>query len=89
MRKNPLRVLLNKLRWDPRFEESKVRIYYLHRTEEGEEFRILTLSEVEDLGSNFMILGDTMIPYHRIIRVEYGGRTLYLKASRSQGSREP
>ncbi len=89
MRRNPLRLLLNKLRWDPRFREDEVKIYYLHRTEEGEEYRILLLSEVRDLGSDFMILDGAMIPYHRVVRVEYKGKTLYLRTSRSPGSHGP
>jgi uncharacterized protein (UPF0248 family) len=73
VRKNPLQEIINRIIW----EKGDARIKYIDRKGE-ERIRSMDPGEIEKAGSSFIILRDgTMIPYHRLVLVEYRGKILY------------
>ena len=70
--------LLNKLKWDKKYEFSKVKIYYVSRGD-ANNIAILQGNEIKNLGKMFIETTKTFIPYHRIIKIEYEGKVIYEK----------
>jgi len=55
----------------------KCTIYYLHRGAPGDT-KVASGSAISRLGHSFFTLaGETEIPYHRILRIEYDGAVVY------------
>lgn len=75
------RDVLNKLKWGGGdFQGAKVTI--LHRGAPSDR-RVIAGSDILELGRGFMRVvspeGEVEIPYHRILRIEAGGRVLWEK----------
>lgn len=73
------RDVLNRLKWDTKeLENSKVTI--LHRGAPGDR-RVIEGNEIRELGKGFMGVssprGDVEIPYHRVLKIEVGGQTVW------------
>jgi len=75
-----IRNLLNKCRWDPNMPpEYKIRIEYKD-SEIEEGVAITTLAAVSDISfANVTLLGDTIVPFHRIQKVTVDGKVLWSK----------
>jgi len=72
-----VRDLLNRLKWDNSFDFSKVRVIYADRMTGTSEF---SGEEIEDVGHKFIFLvGDVMIPIHRVVEIKYSEKTLWRK----------
>jgi hypothetical protein len=56
----------------------KCEIEVLHRG--APRNRIIIRGSDISLGRSFFTFGETMIPYHRILRVRYDGRTVFSRA---------
>ena len=75
MPKNPLRELLNRMRHDKAFDDSLCEVVYENfDSPGGEAVAKLHLCEIEPKNITY---GDSIIPYHRIIRVVYGKTVIY------------
>ncbi len=70
------RSLLNELKWHEGYDFDKVRIWYTSRGSENDT-AFVTGSEVEELEKHFFKTKDGMIPYHRITKIEYGGKVVF------------
>lgn len=69
------REVLNELKW--RYGAlAEARITYIHRGAPGDVLTI-TGADITELGRSFFQNGDTSIPYHRIVSIEWRGRTLF------------
>ena len=74
-----IRDILNRLKWDPRFDFRDVEVVYVDRVA-GKGYSSLSGEEIEDVGHKFIFLiGDVMIPMHRVVEVKYKGRTVWSK----------
>jgi hypothetical protein len=77
-RRHP-REILNEIKWRG-LDMERCEIEVLHR---GAPKDRITLKGSEiSLGRSFFARGETMIPYHRILRIWYDGRTVYSRAAR-------
>jgi len=70
--------LLNKLKWDKKYDFSKVKIYYVSRGD-ANNIAVLQGNEIKNLGKMFIETTKIFIPYHRIIKIEYEGKVIYEK----------
>lgn len=73
------RDVLNRLKWyEKKLERASVTI--IHRGAPGDQ-RELRGADIRDLGKGFMCVnapeGEVEIPYHRIIKIEVDGKTVW------------
>ena len=72
------RDIFNEIKW--RFDLSKCKIYYIHRGAPG-NMKIVEGSMIKGIGRSFLVFHGTMedayIPYHRIIRIDHEGKTVF------------
>ena len=74
--------LLLRLRYDPRFEFSKIRVEFINRGAAGDRSEIHgdSIIKLEAFGMEIESeQGSTLIPYHRIRRITYKGSTMWMK----------
>jgi Uncharacterized protein conserved in archaea len=71
------RPILNEIKWRG-LDMDKCEIEVLHRG--APRNRIIIRGSDISLGRSFFTFGETMIPYHRILRVRYDGRTVFSRA---------
>jgi hypothetical protein len=75
--RNNVRSILNELKWCKEYDFEKVEIIYLHRGAPG-NIKELKGSEIAEIGRSFITTKeDTMIPYHRVLKITYNGKTLF------------
>ena len=72
--------ILNEIKWRG-LDMEKCEIDVLHRG--ATDDRITIRGSEISLGRSFFTFGGTMIPYHRILRIRYDGRTVFSRAMRS------
>ena len=73
-----VRQLLNKLRWHPDYDFNGVKIWYISRGKRG-DIDFIIGSEIKSMGNIFIETENAMIPYHRIMKIEYNGNTIFEK----------
>jgi len=79
LKEKSIRDVLNRLKWDPRFDFEEVEVVYIDRVS-GSGYSSVWGWEIEDVGHKFLfVLGDTMIPIHRIVEVKYRGKAIWSK----------
>ena len=69
------REVLNEIKWHHN-ALAEVEVAYIHRGVPGD---VMTMSgaDITALGHSFFEVGDTSIPYHRIVAITLRGETLY------------
>ena len=71
--------ILNMVLWPPRMNINPAKISYIHRGAPG-NLKTIKGSFIDRLENGFLILNDgTQIPFHRIIKIEYNDKTLYIR----------
>ncbi len=74
------RDILNEIKW--RFDLRRCKVYYIHRGVPG-DIKTVEGSSVMKIERSFLVLEgavqDVYIPYHRIVRIDYDGITVYLR----------
>ncbi|WP_457741834.1 DUF504 domain-containing protein [Thermococcus sp.] len=81
MRKGSLKEVLAKIKYDPREDEGEYYIIIEHRGAYGNEKKIPV--EMIELGRGYFFIGETQIPYHRVIRVvRKDGKVVWKRHSR-------
>ena len=70
------RHILNEIKWRG-LDMERCEIDVLHRGAAGDRITIRG-SEIT-LGRSFFTIGETMRPYHRILRIRYEGRTVFMR----------
>ena len=78
------REVLNRLRWTEGESLDDAVIWYVHRGAPGDNLRISGRS-VRSLGRVFFETADASIPYHRVLRIDYRGETLFEKDAKARG----
>ena len=74
---------MNRLKWTEGDSLDEAVIWYIHRGAPGDYLGI-SGSSIRALGRGFFETEDAMIPYHRILRIDYRGRTLFEKDARAR-----
>ncbi len=70
--------ILNMILWHPKMRIDQAKISYIHRGAPG-NLKTIKGSFVDRLENGFLILNDgTQIPFHRIIKIEYNDKILYI-----------
>lgn len=80
------REVLNRLKWAEGESLDEAIIWYIHRGAPGDNIRI-SGSSVLSLGRIFFETSEASIPYHRVLRIDYRGDTLFEKDSRTKALR--
>jgi uncharacterized protein (UPF0248 family) len=72
------RDVLTRLRWKEGESLAEATIWYVHR---GAPDDVLKISgkDITSLGRGFFDTIDATIPYHRILRIDYRGETIFLR----------
>lgn len=76
------RDVLNRLKWSEGESLDDAEIWYVHRGAPGDRLMVKG-SYVKSLGSLFFETEEASVPYHRILRIDYRGRTLFEKDPRA------
>ncbi|MEW6069292.1 MAG: RNA repair domain-containing protein [Candidatus Thermoplasmatota archaeon] len=66
---------MSKFKWTGK-DFSKVEIWYLHRGAKNDT-KIISGSEILQLGKSFFELSEASIPYHRIRKIFYDGELVW------------
>ena len=75
IRKNP-RLILNKIKWTKEFDLKKITIYYLHRGANDNK-KIVYGIHLKSIEKSFIETNTSSIPYHRILKIEYGNKVIF------------
>lgn len=78
------REVLNKLKWTEGESLSDAVIWYVHRGAPGDVMRI-SGADIRGLRPGFFETSEATIPFHRILRIDYRGKTLFEKDARARG----
>ncbi len=71
-----VRKTLNEYKWRPDTDFSKIVVYYIDRLA-PEGYAVLHGSDIVDMGDMFIFTREGMIPYHRVIKIEYDGKVIW------------
>ncbi len=75
MRRSNAREMLNKLKWDPRYDFSEVVVAYVDRFRGVVEIKA---EEIESIGHKFLYFKDgKTIPQHRIVEIRHKGEVVW------------
>ncbi len=78
MRRYSTRDVLNRLKWHPDYDFSKVVVVYIDRPKGFSRF---SGDEVEEIGHKFVWLrSGAAIPMHRIVEIRYGEEVVWRKS---------
>lgn len=69
-----VRDILNEIKWTKDLE--KVKIWYIHRGALNNT-KIISGIEITGIGRSFLETTKATIPYHRIIKILYGEKTVF------------
>lgn len=72
---------IDRLRWDPGFSGRCATVWFEDRSSESGE-ACLSLSDIRFFSASFFGVDDANIPYHRVFRVESGGRAIFDRPAR-------
>jgi len=75
------REVLTRLRWKEGEDLGEATVWYIHRGAPGDLMSI-SGGDILDLGRSFFETGEAMIPYHRVVRIEYRGEVIFEKPAR-------
>jgi uncharacterized protein (UPF0248 family) len=75
IRNNP-RIILNKIRWDNKFDIKKIIITYLHRGAYQNK-KIIPGKDIKSIQKSFIETENSMIPYHRIQLIKYDDKIIF------------
>jgi len=72
------REVLNRLRWTEGESMEEAVVWYIHRGAPGDLMSVEG-KDIVKLDKGFFETRDASIPYHRIVRIEYRGSTIFEK----------
>lgn len=72
------RELLNEYKWRSEFDFLQISITYIHRGAPDDTITI-TAEEIQQLGRSFFSTTSAEIPYHRIIRIDYKNKPVWIR----------
>ena len=75
---------MNRLKWTAGEALDEATLWYIHRGAPGDYLKIRG-SSIHSLGRGFFETEEASIPYHRILRIDYRGKTIFEKDARAKG----
>jgi len=72
-----IRGLLNKMKWHTEYRFDKVQIWFANRGCLGDMDSVCG-ADIIDLKPHFFQTVDGLIPYHRILRIDYANKTIFI-----------
>ncbi len=72
------REILNELKWRNDRNLSDAEIWYVHRGAPNDT-KIISGDEICALERSFMVLDDASIPFHRISKIIYDGKVIFVR----------
>lgn len=69
-----VREVLNKIRWAG--DMDAVEIWFVHRGA-PDDMKMVEGCEVSEVGRSFLLVGEAMIPHHRVFRIIYQGKVVF------------
>jgi uncharacterized protein (UPF0248 family) len=81
------RELLNRLKWTKGESLDEATVWYVHRGAPGDRLSI-TGDRISSMDRGFFETDEAIIPYHRILRIEYRGKVIFDKEKES-GRKRP
>jgi len=66
--------ILDKFKWHPDYDFSKVSVKYVDRPK---GFSEITGDEITDIGHKFIYTSASAIPHHRIVEIKYCGEVVW------------
>lgn len=79
------REILNRLKWTVGESLDDATIWYLHRGVPGDRLS-MSGSTITSMDKGFFETDEAVIPYHRILRIEYRGKIVFDKEKESRKS---
>ncbi len=79
------REILNRLKWTVGESLDDATIWYLHRGAPGDRLSV-SGSIITSMDKGFFETDEAVIPYHRILRIEYRGKVVFDKETESRKS---
>ncbi len=76
MRKFSIKEILDKFKWHPNYDFSKVIVRYIDRPKGISEIRG---DEIVDVGHKFIYTQTLAIPHHRVVEILYGNEVIWRK----------
>jgi uncharacterized protein (UPF0248 family) len=76
------REVFSRLKWTKGESLEEATIWYVHRGVPGDLMEIRG-SAIKSLDRGFFETEDAMIPYHRIVRIDYRGGNIFLRPPRT------
>ncbi|KYK25516.1 MAG: hypothetical protein AYK23_03555 [Candidatus Proteinoplasmatales archaeon SG8-5] len=73
--------VLSELKWRNDRDLDNAIIHYVHRGAPNDEKAVPGI-DIQGLESSFFATSEAMIPYHRIIRIEYDGEVIFERSRR-------
>jgi hypothetical protein len=67
--------ILNEIKWRG-LDLKECEVIYLHRGAPGDR-KSIRGDEIEKIEGGFMVIGETMIPLHRILEIKFKGVTVF------------
>jgi uncharacterized protein (UPF0248 family) len=79
------RRILDMLKWHPKMNLEECQVTYLHRGH-GSNLKTIPATDIQRLEGGFMIMFDgSMVPYHRVIKIECDNNIIWKKSSKKRG----
>lgn len=73
---NKIRDILNEIKWQKRYDLTKVQLWYIHRGAPNDT-KIISGDDIVSIEKTFIETADAMIPHHRIFKITYKEKTLF------------
>ena len=71
----PIKELLNKIKWDKKENPEEYTIHYLDRI--TQKLKKIAYTDIEEIEGTFMLVGESNIPLHRIKQVRKKGEVIW------------
>ena len=71
----PIKDLINKIKWDKKENPEDYSIHYLDRI--TQKLKKIAFTDINEIQGNFMIIGESNIPLHRIKQVRKKGQVIW------------
>jgi uncharacterized protein (UPF0248 family) len=75
--KNSPRIILNEIKWTKDLKRTE--IWYVHRGAPNNT-KILSGKDIVTIGKSFFDTSTATIPYHRIFKIVYEGKVLFIRS---------
>ena len=73
---NKIRNILNDIKWQKKYDLSKVKLWFIHRGAPN-DIKIISGDSILSIEKTFLETIDAMIPHHRIFKITYENEIIF------------